>query len=113
MEAAIKDRPGRISHCIHFGAPEPALRGRYLQHYLGHYRLANVDMEKLVRDSQGATQAFLKKWVHRAVQIASERIAADDKIIELRDEDFSTAMREMRKFSEGETGRIIGFHSAS
>jgi hypothetical protein len=30
MEAAIKDRPGRISQLIHFGAPPPPLRHRYL-----------------------------------------------------------------------------------
>jgi len=111
MEAAIKDRPGRISQCIHFGAPEPELRSRYLLHYLSRYQISKVDLNKLVHDSRGATQAFLKEWVHRSVQIASERINLDDDVIELSNEDFARAMGEMRKFSEGETGRIIGFHA--
>ena len=111
MEAAIKDRPGRISQCIHFGEPEPELRRRYLLHYLGRYEIAKLDVDGLVHDSKGATQAFLKEWVHRSVQIASERIGSGDQVVSLRNEDFSTAMDEMRRFSEGETGRIIGFHS--
>lgn len=110
MEAAIKDRPGRISQCVHFGAPEPELRRRYLLHYLQHYRYERLDQNRLVNDSQGATQAFLKEWVHRSVQIALERLEPEPTEIELLNEDFRRAMNEMRKFSEGETGRIIGFH---
>jgi hypothetical protein len=112
MEAAIKDRPGRISQCIHFGAPEPELRRRYLSRYLRHYQCSNLDVDLLVRDSKGATQAFLKEWVHRSVQIALERFDGRGKNIEVSNEDFKRAMAEMRSFSEGETGRIIGFHSS-
>lgn len=111
MEAAIKDRPGRISQCIHFGPPEPELRRRYLLHYLGAYDISNLDADKLVRDSRGATQAFLKEWVHRSVQIACERVQSMDQTLDLTNDDFAAAMSEIRKFSEGDTGRIIGFHS--
>jgi ATP-dependent 26S proteasome regulatory subunit len=31
LEAAVKDRPGRISQCIYFGPPNEELRGRYLE----------------------------------------------------------------------------------
>ncbi len=109
MEAAIKDRPGRISQCIYFGPPEPDLRSRYLLHYLARYDISNLDADKLVRDSRGATQAFLKEWVHRSVQIACERVLSINQAVELTNDDFAAAMNEMRKFSEGETGRIIGF----
>jgi SpoVK/Ycf46/Vps4 family AAA+-type ATPase len=110
LEAAIKDRPGRISQCIHFGPPNDELRGRYLRRYLRSYDTSGLDLDHLVRASRGATQAFLKEWVYRAVQIAAERLhdAADP--LELRDADFEAALREMRLFSEGSTGRIIGFH---
>jgi len=112
MEAAIKDRPGRISQCVHFGAPEPELRRRYLLRYLQRYQISNLDMDMLVHDSKGATQAFLKEWVHRSVQFALERLEGSQPDIELVNEDFRRAMSEMRKFSQGETGRIIGFHTS-
>lgn len=113
MEAAIKDRPGRISQCIFFGAPKPELRKRYLLHYLRHYNSSRVELDKLVQQSEGGTQAFLKEWVHRAVQIASERLNESSSALELRNDDFRNAMDEMRRFSEGSTARIIGFHSAN
>ena len=113
MESAIKDRPGRVSQCIFFGAPQPELRRRYLLHYLRRYNVSQLRLDQLVRESDGATQAFLKEWVHRTVQIASERLDQSDSPLELRDDDFRQAMDEMRRFSEGSTGRIIGFHSAT
>jgi hypothetical protein len=113
MEAAIKDRPGRISQCIFFGPPTPHLRRRYLLHYLRQYKTSGLEIDDLVQQSEGATQAFLKEWVHRAVQIASERLNESTSALELRNDDFRCAMDEMRRYSEGSTARIIGFHSSS
>jgi SpoVK/Ycf46/Vps4 family AAA+-type ATPase len=110
MESAIRDRPGRISQCIFFGPPQPELRGRYLLHYLRRYDTSQLGLDDLVRESEGATPAFLKEWVHRAVQIASERLEQGGPTLELRNDDFRHALDEMRRFSEGSTGRIIGFH---
>jgi len=110
MEAAIKDRPGRVSQCIYFGPPEPELRERYLLHYLDGYDAEKLDIGRLVKESDRATQAFLKEWVHRSVQIASERLQGGDGDLELRNDDFRTAMDEMKRFSEGSTGQILGFH---
>ena len=108
IEAAIKDRPGRISQCIHLGPPAAELRRRYLEHYLAPYVTAELDVDTLVARSSGATQAFLKDWVHRAVQIASERLTGAGKV-ELHTEDFEIALREARASSQGTTARIIGF----
>ena len=111
MESAIKDRPGRISQCIFLGPPQPELRKRYLRHYLRRYDASQLNLDELGRESEGATQAFLKEWVHRTVQIALERLDQPDSQLELHNSDFRQAMDEMRRFSEGSTGRIIGFHA--
>lgn len=113
MEAAVRDRPGRISQCIHFGPPGAELRLRYLRHYLRRYDCAAVDLDRLVRDSEGATQAFLKEWVHRAVQFGSLRAAegaGGAGPLALTTADFEAALREMTAFSAASTARIIGFH---
>jgi len=112
MEAAIKDRPGRISQCIHFGPPKEELRKRYLLRYLRQHEPFKFDVDELVALSKGATQAFLKEWVHRSVQIASERLKTERDKLELTNEDFRKAIKEIRRFSEGSTGRIIGFHDS-
>ena len=113
MEAAIKDRPGRISQCIYFGPPRAELRKRYLMRYLQQYAHFKLDVDELVALSKGATQAFLKEWVHRSVQIASERLETEREELQLTNEDFREAVREIKRFSEGSTGRIIGFHESS
>jgi len=107
IEAAIKDRPGRISQCIHMGPPEKDLRERYLRHFLAPYTTEAVDVESLVVRSAGASQAFLKDWVHRAVQIATERIVEGAEKLQLRTEDFDVSLREARSSREGT--KIIGF----
>jgi SpoVK/Ycf46/Vps4 family AAA+-type ATPase len=109
VEAAIKDRPGRISQCIRFGPPNDPLRARYLGHHLRAYDTARLDLEALAGATRGATQAFLKEWVHRAVQMATERLGDAGEGLDLRGDDFDAALREMRRFSEGSAGRIIGF----
>jgi len=109
MEAAIKDRPGRISQVIHFGAPVAGLRRRYIEHYLLAYDAADIDIDALVERSDGTTPAFIKEWVHRAVQMATERLDAPEDELDMTTADFEAAFMEMRRFSEGSTGRIVGF----
>ena len=111
MEAAVRDRPGRISQCIFFGPPNPELRRRYLSHHLESYDCSKVDLALLVGDSEGATQAFLKEWVHRAVQVASERVTESSPRLELRTDDFKESLKEMRSFTDKTSERIVGFHS--
>ena len=111
MEAALKDRPGRISQCIYMGAPDAGLRERYIRHQLGRFDLASVDLAALVERSDGTTQAFLKEWLYRSIQIACERLREPDQHAELENGDFARAMSEMKR-SLGDSGRnIIGFTS--
>lgn len=109
MEEAIKDRPGRISQCIYFGPPSEELRLRYITRYARDYDCSSADMDELVGMTRGSTPAFIKEWIHRTAQIASERAGAGDAKLSLATEDFRSAYAEMRHFSPEATGRIIGF----
>ena len=111
LESALKDRPGRISQCIYLSPPHSPLRRRFLRHALKHYESASLNLDLLVESSEGATQAFIKEWAHRAVQIATTRLTGQDEALGLRDEDFMEALEEMKLFSEGTAGNIIGFRS--
>ena len=111
LEAAIKDRPGRISQCVHIGPPNDPLRRRYLLRHLARYALDGLDLDALVHLSRGTTQAFLKEWVHRAAQIALERPLAGDRLAP-RTDDFRSALAEMRRGGDPATDRLIGFHDA-
>lgn len=109
MEAAIKDRPGRVSQCIYFGPPKKTLREQYIAQYAKDYDSSAAEMEDLVVMTEGTTPAFIKEWIHRTVQIATERLEDKDAKVVLTTEDFRAAHLEMRRFTDESSGRIIGF----
>jgi SpoVK/Ycf46/Vps4 family AAA+-type ATPase len=109
VEAAIRERPGRISQCIFFGAPNGKLRRRYLEAMLTPYDCKRLIMSDLVASTEGVTQAFLKELVYRAVQIASEHNSADTDAIALTNMHFDEALEEMRKSAGASGEAIIGF----
>jgi len=116
MEAAIKDRPGRISQCIYFGAPPERIRQQYIEQYARRYNFEEVDMKRVLDMSEGATPAFIKEWVNRSVQFSIERIpeeAVEIENLQLITADFENAYNEMRLHSSSEANRIIGFIPAA
>ena len=109
VESAIKDRPGRISQCIEFDCPDAELRASYLRALLASYQHDGVSMETLVRRSAGASQAFLKELVFRAIQFSLERSrVAPNKPgdVALATADFEHAFDEM---TSGAGQAIVGF----
>ncbi len=109
LESALKDRPGRISQCIYMGAPDSELRRRYILQQLKSYDAENLNIARLIEQSEGATQAFIKEWVYRAVQMACERLHNNDDKVSLKNSDFSEALTEMQRFLDATSGNIIGF----
>ena len=108
LESALKDRPGRISQCIYLGEPGPELRERFLRRLLDGRDVSDLDFSALVSLSDRTTQAFLKEWVMRSIQIACERIEGDE-AAHLTDAEFREAMDEMRSNREDAAGKIVGF----
>lgn len=109
VEAAIRERPGRISQCVYFGAPNAELRRLYLEFMLTPYDCLRLSMDELIANTEGVTQAFLKELVYRAVQIATETQPASAELVTLTSEHFREALEEM-KMSAGRSGEaIIGF----
>ncbi len=109
MESAIKDRPGRVSQCIFMDAPAYDLRKQYLQRYLRVYDSSALDLDRLTAMTDGVSQAFLKEWIYRAAQIATED-EEDGKVRSvLANSDFSRALDEMKSFVDGVGAKIVGF----
>jgi len=109
IEAAIKDRPGRVSQCIYFGPPNAALRRRYLQSLLRPYDASAVQLDRVVGQTDGVSQAFLKELVFRAVQIASAD-HHDGGSLAVTDSHVETALAEMTSGGGRAGKRIVGFH---
>jgi ATPase family associated with various cellular activities (AAA) len=110
VESAIKDRPGRISQCIYFGPPNPALRKHYLERMLRAYPQARCDLSAVIAQTEGVSQAFLKELVFRSVQIASAARPADQpETLLMEHAHMQAALEEMLAGADQAGRRIIGF----
>jgi hypothetical protein len=109
VESAIKDRPGRVSQCLFFGAPGNDLRRRYLARLMRPYNAQQVDLDRVVGETDGVSQAFLKELVGRAVQLASRELKNGTHPTPLATHQLITALRQMVEGSGRAAQRIIGF----
>jgi SpoVK/Ycf46/Vps4 family AAA+-type ATPase len=112
VERAIRDRPGRVSQVLYFGPPSAGLRRQYLDVLLSRYDTRELDLDRLVSATDGASQAFLKEFVYRAVQIATESLPAGNGQLSLANGPFDEALQEMRASGERAGERIIGFRTS-
>lgn len=108
LEAAIKDRPGRINQCVLFDLPSDELRERYLTRYLRAYDASRVDIAHLVKATDGASHAFIKELIFRAVQISLEDSNGLTDV-HLHEAHFDEALDEMKQFDGESTRSIMGF----
>jgi len=112
VEAAVKDRPGRISQCIHMGLPAPPLRRRFLEALLAPYNTNGLDLDAVVALTDRTSQAFLKELVFRSVQTASLRSpeAASPNVLPVSLADIRTTLTTMKEGAGKEGAAILGFH---
>ena len=109
VERAVKDRPGRIGQCVYMAPPNGELRRRYLERFLRDCDGQDVDLSAVVKATQGASQAFLKEMVFRAIQVAVEReVRPNGSQLKLTTDDFLIAIEEMTSQTEKAAQSIIG-----
>ena len=108
VESAIKNRPGRISQCIYLGPPTPKLRREYLTVLLKPYNTHAVNLDHIVSETEGVSQAFLKEMIFRAVQIATEHNLDGEGVV-MQQKDVSAALHEMTTGGGRFGKKIIGF----
>jgi hypothetical protein len=111
VEAAIRDRPGRINQCLFFGMPNPELRRRYLLQYLKPYDVRGVDFDQLVAETEGTSQAFMKEYVLRAVHVAAQAGGYPQNGVLLRTEHFNTGFEELTSHGNPAGHSIMGFRT--
>lgn len=110
MEKAIKDRPGRINQIVHFDVPNRELRIRYLKNYLQHCDISKIDFNNLANMIDGVSQAFIKDWVFRAIQVALEmKNYEKQEKIALEEQHFEVALKEIIKYNNQAAYSIVGY----
>ena len=74
LEPALAARPGRIDQSVEIKLPDADCRRRLLELYLADVPTSDVDLTPLVDQSDGASAAFVKELVRRAVLRASNDV---------------------------------------
>jgi phosphosulfolactate synthase (CoM biosynthesis protein A) len=93
--------------------PTDDLRRRYLIQYLQSYGRAAVDFDHLVKQTDGTSQAFMKEYVLRSVQIAAEANGYPTSGVELKTEHFDTAFEELTSHGDSAGHSIMGFRTGT
>lgn len=68
LEEALAARPGRVDQAIEFGPPGDGERARLARLYVAGLAMSAEVVDELVRLTDGASAAFIKELVRRAVQ---------------------------------------------
>ncbi len=82
LEAALVDRPGRIDTVIGLPEPNAELRRRLIKHFAGSALMHEAAITALVDDTVGASPAFLRELMKRAVLSAPEPTDASPIVVD-------------------------------
>ncbi|HEY4309513.1 MAG TPA: ATP-binding protein [Pirellulales bacterium] len=109
LEEALANRPGRIDQAIEFSAPGNPERALLARHYAGGVKVDPTVIEYAVAATEGASAAFMKELMRRAVQLHLAR--RDDEAIEI--VDVQEALDELVLNQRAFSARVLGFDIAA
>ena len=72
LEPALASRPGRLDQALLIPLPDGDCRRRLFNHYSRHVPLAFDDSQRFVDSTEGASAAFIRELIRKAVLIAAE-----------------------------------------
>jgi hypothetical protein len=108
VEPALAARPGRVDQAIHFPLPDLECRRRLFGRFGKGMNLASVELETLLRRTEGASPAFIQELCRRAVLMAAER-GERSQPLRLLTVDFELALRELVEYGGELTRSFLGF----
>lgn len=104
LEPALAARPGRVDLVIELPLPDSDGRRRLFDLYARGLRLDEVDLDRFIERTEGASPAYIKELLRKAAVLASERPGT----LAVRNGDLEAAMDELTaggRLAE----RILGF----
>lgn len=110
LEPALSARPGRIDQAIEFPLPDDDCRRRLFQLYGMGLVLDNLDLERWIDRTRGASPAFIEELLRKATLLAADR-GEQSNPLPLTDADMEQAMDELVCFGGELTQRLLGFRS--
>jgi predicted AAA+ superfamily ATPase len=110
LEPALAARPGRIDQAFEFPLPDEACRRRLVELYGRGMTIEESVIERIVRRTAGASGAFIRELLRKAVLMALQS-RSQTTAIEIRFEDLDEALNEMVILGGELTSKLLGASS--
>lgn len=111
IEPALINRPGRVDQAIELPLPDDDCRRRLFEVYGRGLTWGVKDLPHLIAKTRGASPAFIEELVRKAALIAAED-AQDSDPLQVTDESFATALKEMTLGTGALTRQLLGFQAS-
>ncbi|NIH78171.1 AAA family ATPase [Amycolatopsis viridis] len=106
LEAALRDRPGRVDLAVEIPRPDAEGRRKLLELYARGVDL-RADLEPVIAETEGVTASFIKELLRRAV-LHEVRAGADGERLRVGGEALSAALRDMQDSRNSLTRSLLG-----
>jgi hypothetical protein len=110
LEPALAARPGRIDQAVEFPLPDEGCRRRLFEVYGRGLDLSAVHLGRWVDQTNGVSPAFIEELLRKAALMATER-GETSRPMQLRDQDFHDAIRELVYFGGELTQKLLGYRT--
>lgn len=112
IEPALAGRPGRVDQAIHFPLPDADCRARLFALYGEGLDLTAVDVERFVRQTDGASPAFIKELIRKAALVAAEQSPDESGGLSLNNGCLEESLRELTIGGGQLSRQFLGFHAS-
>ena len=92
LDWALADRPGRFDARIKFGYPKESARKEILSKYLEPFAVGKININSIIKKSDGFSGAYLQELVQTAFMLAFEEQAYDIKKAKIQDSHLTQAL---------------------
>jgi len=108
LDWALTDRPGRFDVRIDFGYPDTKTRKSIFKKYLKPFTAKKVDVDALVRKTEGYSGAYIHEAVQTAYMLALEKSDYDDSKTVITQENLDEAMAGLTEMRENLGKKVEG-----
>ena len=108
LDWALTDRPGRFDVRLDFGYPDEKTRKSIFEKYLAPFNTKKIDLNNLVRKTEGYSGAYIHEAVQTAYMLSLEDSGYDDSKTQITQQFMDEAMVGLTEMREKLGKRVEG-----
>lgn len=98
LDKALRNRPGRFDIRVRFELPDSDLRNKMLSRFLSSSDISDIDLDPIIKSTDGFTGAYIKELVSAATMLAiDDKSVLEDGRAKLLTKHFDEALSQIKK----------------